>query len=266
MNQLKATLAVFLVLAAVLAATPAQAQGNGGGNGNGPGLNPYINVRTSQTVAITKGDTAWVTVSLRGKQNLENLQVTGSIDLAGAELGYPANTATYSSTYGDADLDKKETDYVAFELSIPADAAASSANLNLSFTFASDGQQLSGTKTVAVPLVEFDGSPFALTSDAVAVPAAANGWVELPFAGLAPEVSDFQVVVEDPAGLEIDYPAGTHTSLARDAILEDGESDVARFRLGEAHWAAPTTATIRVDYVLAGQAGSDRFTVTLTPG
>lgn len=263
MNRVRIMLAVLLLVAGVLTAAPAQAQSQG--QGANSRLNQFINIRTEKTAAVTKGDTVWVTVSLRGKRNLEDLRVTGTIDQAGAALGYPANTGTYSSTYGDADLDRKETDYVAFEVSIPADAAGKTATMTLTFSFSSDGEPFTGTEDVRIPMVEFDGSPFALASDAVTVSAAANGWVELPFAGLAPEVSDFRIAVEEPAGLDIDYPAETHTSLARDAVLEDGETDVARFRLGEAHWTASTSATIRVDYVLAGQAATERFAITISP-
>ena len=229
-------------------------------------LSRYLEVRTRRIAAVTKGDTAWVTVSLRGERNLEDLRVTATIDQDGATVGYPANTETYSSTYADADLDRRETDYIAFEVTIPAEVDRRSVELEMQFTFTHEGDRLGGSRTIRIPVVDFDGRPFSLTEDAIDLPAAANGWVEVPFAGLAPEVTDFRVTVADPADLDIHYPAETHTSLARDAVLQDGESDVARFRLGEAHWGAPIEASIRVDYVLAGQPESERFAVTITPG
>ena len=257
---------VLALFASILAIAPAQAAE--GDDVEDVRLSRYLNVRTSRTAAVTKGDTAWVTVSLRGKRDVTDLQVTAVIDQAGAAVSYPANTETFSSTYADADLDRRETDYIAFQVTIPTEVTGRGRNVDLEmeFTFTDDGDRLRGEETVTIPVVDFDGSPFALTDDDIALPAAANGWVELPFAGLAPEVSDFRIVVEDPPGLDIHYPAETHTSLARDALLEDGETDVARFRLGEAHWAAPSDATIRVDYVLAGEAATERFDITITPG
>lgn len=266
MRRLRLALMVLVLVTSAVATAPAHAAE--GDDAEEVRLNRYLSVRTDRTAAVTKGDTAWVTVSLRGKQNLEDLQVTATIDQDGAAVDYPANTDTYSSTYADADLDRRETDYIAFEVTIPTevDGRGRNVSLEMEFTFTHDGDRLRGEDTVRIPVVDFDGSPFALTEDDIALPAAANGWVELPFAGLAPEVSDLRVVVEDPIDLDIRYPAETHTSLARDATLEDGETDVARFRLGEAHWAAPTDATIKVDYVLAGEAASETFDITITPG
>lgn len=267
MRRLRFALVVLVMITAALAAAPAQAA-ESEDDIEEVRLNRYLSVRTDRTAAVTKGDTAWVTVSLRGKQTLEDLQVTATIDQDGAGVDYPANTETYSSTYADADLDRRETDYIAFKVTIPTevDGRGRNVELEMTFTFTHDGDRLRGEDSVRIPLVEFDGSPFALTEDDIALPAAANGWVELPFTGLAPEVSDLRVAVENPIDLEIHYPAETHTSLARDAILEDGETDVARFRLGETHWVSPTKATIRVDYVLAGEAASETFDITITPG
>ena len=265
MKRFPIVLIVLGLLAGVLAVSPAQAAE--GDDIEDVRLGRYLNVRTNRTAAVTKGDTAWVTVSLRGKQDITDLQVTAVIDEAGAAVDYPTNTETYSSTYADADLDRSETDYIAFKVTIPTEVSGRGdrVDLELEFTFTHDDERLRGEDSVRIPLVDFDGSPFALSETDIDLPAAANGWVELPFAGMAPEVSDFRIVVEDPTGLDIHYPAETHTSLARDALLEDGESDVARFRLGEAHWGAPTDATIRVDYVLAGDAASETFDITITP-
>lgn len=269
MKRLWMSLMAMVTLAGVVTTAPAHAAEDE--EIDDVRLGRYISVRTERTAAVTKGDTVWVTVSLRGRRSVEDLQVTASIDEEGAEVGYPANTETYSSTYADADLDRRETDYIAFEVTIPADVEGKGrrskhVELDMEFTFTDDdGDRLRGEDTVRIPIVDFDGSPFALTADEVDLPTGAGGWVELEFAGLAPEVSDFRITVEDPSGLDIHYPAETHTSLARDALLEDGESDVARFRLGEAHWGAPTEATIRVDYVLAGEAASETFAITITP-
>ncbi|MEM7287178.1 MAG: hypothetical protein AAF480_12560 [Actinomycetota bacterium] len=266
MRRRRYAMLVFAILAAVLATAPAQAAESE--DVEDVRLRRYLTVRTNRTAAVTKGDTAWVTVSLRGRQDIEDLRVTASIDQEGAAVGYPANTETYTSTYADADLDRRETDYIAFQVTIPTevDGRGRTVQLEMEFTFTHEGDRLRAEDTVRIPVVDFDGSPFALSENEIELPPAANGWVELPFAGLAPEVTDFRIVVEDPPGLDIHYPAETHTSLARDAVLEDGESDVARFRLGEAHWAEPTDATIRVDYVLAGDPASETFDITITPG
>ena len=124
--------------------------------------------------------------------------------------------------------------------------------------------KLSDGTTIKVRLVEFDGNPYSLVSDEVSVPAAANGWAEIPFVGLAPELQDFEVTITDPVDLDIHYPRETFTSLARDALLEDGETDVVRFRVGEPHWGQTLDVDIAVAFLLAGQPATETHALTIT--
>ena len=74
-------------------------------------------------------------------------------------------------------------------------------------------------------------------------------------AGLAPMVDDVQITVVQPSDLDIHYPQETFTSLLRDARLEDGETDEASFRLGEAHWGQTIDIELRVTYLIEGRSG-----------
>ena len=54
-------------------------------------------------------------------------------------------------------------------------------------------------------------------------------WVDIWYSGLAPRVEEFSLAIGDQSALDLTYPGdGSTTSLHNDALLEDGESDVAR--------------------------------------
>lgn len=225
----------------------------------------FIQVRTNKTAAVVKGDTAWVTVSIRGKQDVDDVRFTAK--LSDGTVAYPANTVDHSGPYNGYRLDKKETDYVAFQVTIPAGVDEKDLRLELDATWTHDGERMRGEESVRIPVVSYDGDPYTLVSDTATFSTTdpAAGWVTLSFAGLAPRVENFNVVVSDPAGLDIYYPRETFTSLAGDALLEDGETDVVRFRVGEAHWAAPMTVELVVDYEVAGVAAKALHTVAISP-
>lgn len=261
LRRIAAAAALLALIGAATLAAPASAQDSG----TDMKVKDYIQVKTDKTAAVVTGDTAWVTVSIRGKENVDDVRFTAT--LSDGSVAYPTNTVDHSGPYNGYRLDEKETDYVAFQLTIPAGLGQKSAELTLSATWTFDGVAMSGTESVKVPLVQFEGEPYSLVSDAVTFstedPAA--GWVSVSFAGLAPRVEGFQVTVSDPGGLDIYYPLETFTSLAGDDLLEDGETDVVRFRMNESQWDSPVTAELEVRYTLAGVATRAFHTVTIAP-
>lgn len=244
----------LVLLALVSTALGGTAQAQDAGETEDVRLKTYVNVQTNRTAVVVIGDTAWVTVSLRGKADVEDLRFVAT--LADGSVAYPANTVDHSGPYNGYELDKNETDYVAFRVTIPADLQEKKVEMELEATFTHDGQPMRGTDEVEIPLVQFDGSPYSLGSDQVTLTDATNGWVEVSFAGLAPRLENFEVAISDPTDLDVYYPLETFTSLAGDALLEDGETDVVRFRLGEAHWGVDHAVQLTVRYQLAGVAES----------
>ena len=93
-------------------------------------------------------------------------------------------------------------------------------------------------------------------------------WLGVEWTGIAPVLDDVTMTVTAPAGAVITYPAeGSSTSLHYDSVLEDGETDIARF-LVDASGLEPGTHSIDVVvvYTKAGQslkaAGTAVFEVT----
>ena len=250
----------LIALVSTLFATPAGAQ-----SVEDVGLSDYMRIKTQKTSAVVIGDTAWVTVSLRGKRDIDDLRFTAYLENDEGTVAYPSNTVDHSGPYNGYQLDRRETDYVAFKVAIPADYGNNNIDLHFEATFTHNGRPKRGLDKVEVQLVEFDGRPYKLVSDDVSVSAATNGWVEVSFAGLAPRLETFEVVITDPLGLDVYYPRETFTSLNDDDLLEDGETDVVRFRLGEAHWTSATAAQIEVRYVFAGVPNRAVHKLTISP-
>ncbi len=223
----------------------------------------HIQVRTPKTSAVVEGDTAWVTVSLRGLVDVEDLRFTAT--LAGEPVAYPENTVDHSGPYNGYSLDRDEIDYVAFQVTAPQiEQSKQYVDFTLSATWTGEGEQREGSLTIAVPVIEFNGEPYELVSDEITISEEANGWVNLAMAGLTPRIEDVRVSIVEPDGLDIHYPQETYTSLLRDAVLEDGETDQANLRLGEAHWGQTIDVEVRVDYVVDAEPLTRTHTVTIT--
>ncbi len=216
-------------------------------------LETSILLRTADTSVITVGDTAWVTVSIRGGRSVDNLRFTALVGQGGS-VSYPANTVDHSGPYNGYDLDVKETDYVAFKVTIPDGVTERAAELKLSVTWTDSGKRFKGDTSVKIPLVQFDGAPYTLLTDKVDLTEKDNGWVTLSFAGLAPRVEQLEVSVSSPGDLDIYYPLETFTSLQGDALLEDGETDLARFRINEPSWGQTLDLEVTVKYLVGGVA------------
>lgn len=253
-----AALATIILIPVVLA-PGAEAQSS---SANRADLKDSIQIRTNKTAAVLAGDTAWITVSIRGQADVDDLRFTATLD--GQPVAYPENTVDHSGPYNGYGLKEKETDYVAFQVTAPMVDKKADLPLEIQVTWTEDGSTRTGTETVKVPVVTFSGEPYELLADEVVLSEADNGWVRLGLAGLAPQLDDVRVTVTDPSGLTIHYPQETYTSLLRDARLENGETDEANFRLGEEHWGQSIAIELRVDYTLGGEAMTRTHQVTIT--
>lgn len=258
LTRMAAALAA-IILIPVLLAPGAEAQGSSAKERD---LKDSIQIRTNKTAAVLSGDTAWITLSIRGKADVDDVRFTATLD--GQPVAYPENTVDHSGPYNGYGLKEKETDYVAFQVTAPTVDKKDYLGLELQVTWTEDGSRRSGSETVKVPVVTFNGEPYELVADEVTLSEADDGWVRLGLAGLAPQLDDVRVVVTSPTGLTIHYPQETYTSLLRDARLEDGETDEANFRLGEEHWGQSIELKLRVDYTLGGEAMSRTHQVTIT--
>ncbi|MFV2039971.1 MAG: hypothetical protein ACC660_06995, partial [Acidimicrobiales bacterium] len=113
-----------------------------------------VEVRTRETSAVTIGDTAWLNVSIRGKGDVEDLRFTAELDVDGS-VGYPANTVDHSGPYNGYELDRGETDYVAFNVTISDEVRRSRAKMTLVATWTQGGESFSKKYSVRIPLVRF---------------------------------------------------------------------------------------------------------------
>lgn len=229
----------------------------------GRSLSSSIQFRTTKTAAVVEGDTAWVTVSLRAKRDVDDVRVTATLD--GRPVAYPENTVDHSGPYNGYALDRNETDYVAFQITAPQiERRKQNVDLDLEVTWTDGGRESRGTRTVKVPVIEFSGEPYELVTDEITVADGANGWVGLALAGMTPRIDDVRVSIVEPTGLDVHYPQETYTSLQRDAVLEDGETDQANLRLGETHWGQTLDVEVRVDFVVDDQAMTRTHRLTIT--
>ena len=194
---------------------------------------PTLELLTPGVPAIVKGDTVWVTALWTATGgDLEGLSVTAT----GADVSYPTNTGDHTSLMQDASLSEGEIDYTAFKIAIPDDGKDTFLTLKAEWTWngkkynkiLADGQ-VTGQAKLDIPTIEFTGDDVAyVDSGPVSVPAGGSGWMDLTFAGNAPWVENFNVTIDGPDGIGVEYPQTTHTSLVHDNSLEDGETDLAR--------------------------------------
>jgi hypothetical protein len=253
---------IVLMVAALLVSTalPAAAAPK-------PNVDKEVVLTNYETAAIVAGDSAWIALNWHGGGgDAENFQLTVKKPAAGVEVRYPDNTGTYSSLWADDTLSDDEYDFTAIHVTVPY-AVGTDIKLQFALSYERDGKQKSGVFNVRVPVVQYTGGEDLqqVTDSLGEVTLGESAWVGVSFAGLAPRLDDFQLTVTDAGGLPIVYPAdGSSTSLHHNARLEDGETDVARFRVdaydvGVGSYTIAITATYRKDAASEQLAG----TVTL---
>ncbi|MGZ5383583.1 MAG: hypothetical protein ACXW1Y_02265 [Acidimicrobiia bacterium] len=261
---------IVLLLAALLivsTASPAAA-------GPKPDVDKDVELTNYETAAIVAGDSAWIALNwVGGGGDAQNFQLVVKKPDAGVEVRYPDNTGTYTSLWADSTLSDGEYDFTAIRVTVPYDAGR---DIKLLFTLSYDhaGGQKNRSFNVRVPVVEYAGGEDLkqVTESLGEVALGESAWVGVSYAGVAPRLDDFQLTVTDAGGLSIVYPAdGSATSLHHNARLEDGETDVARFRV-DAYGVGPGTYTIQIqakyrkDATTATLAGSVTLVVVTPAG
>lgn len=186
-----------------------------------------VDLQTRQTAAVTAGDTVWVSLLWLAEGDAENVRVVAERLPRGVTVEYPSNTGDHSGPSTGSTLGDGELDYTALRLSVPY--GTKTFNFGAAVSWESDGKTHDRSTTVSVPVVDHEGGDVEQTTTRAVISAGEATWVDIWFAGLAPRIDGFSLSVTDHPGLDITYPGeGAATSLHNDALLEDGESDVAR--------------------------------------
>lgn len=242
---------LLLAAAMTLAASPASAAAG-----------DDIEVLTPQTATVLPGQTAWLTINLRGTVETRDVQVTAKGN-RGVTAAYPSGRA-YTSMWDDDGLDPGEIDYIAFQVTVPEDTTRD-VRLTLKFTYVTaDGTAKAKERPITLPVTVPTGADFDQVNDTAGPVAAGSAvWVEVDFRG-ARTTTGFQVNVTPAPGMLLEYPSGrTSTSLYHDTTLEPGETDYVAFRLDTAGM-APGTYELPLTIRYAGGQTSGVVTLILS--
>lgn len=230
-----------------------------------------VRLLTSETAAITRGDDGWVVLNWTAFgdviDGVEDVSVTlrkkAPKDVT---VTYPANTGTYTSLWDNDVLSVGEVDFTALHVDVAEGYKKDEIKLDLNLSFSVEGERFRERHSIIVPVVTFTGQPVEqVTHDWGAASPTDARWFEIAFAGLAPAVTDFSVVVVEPAGMAVTYPQGSHTSLHFDDVLESRETDVVRLYIDPlAMSPGQHTVTVESTYTYDGQQLTDTDTVTIT--
>jgi len=224
-----------------------------------------VKLKTKRTAAVVRGDTAWVAVTWTAKgADAQNFQVTATTAVPGVTITYPANTGSYTSLMTDATLSAGELDFTSLRIHVPY-TAPKKIKVDLRASWDTGGAHHTKTYKVQVPTAAYTGADLAaVTTNAGTVPAGGSAWLGVEWTGMAPALDNVAMTAVGPPGTTITYPAyRAFTSLAHDATLEDGETDVARFLLDAGSLAPGTYAVdVTLTYTKAGAARSVAHTVT----
>ncbi len=243
-----ALLAVALVIVGL--AAPVHAQDDNGRS--------KIKLLTKDTAAVVAGDTAWLAVNWTAKNGtVQNVALELNDDPGdGVEVSYPTNTGTWTGLMNGHVLDESAIDYTAFQVHVPASFDAKKVKLEFEISYTDDrGDDQTDTVKIDVPVVHYTDGDHLVQHDASAtIPAGGSAWVDVDMTGLAPLTSELSLTADGALGIV--YPGhGVATSLHGDHLLEDGETDTARFRVDTGDVAPGTyVLTTELTYVFAGAA------------
>ncbi len=215
-----------------------------------------ITLLTKDTATVVAGDTAWLAVNWTAKHGaVQNVRLELSEDPGdGVQVSYPTNTATWTGLMNGHVLDESEIDYTAFRVHVPDSFDKKKVKLEFEVSYTdSRGEQRTDEVKITVPVVRYTDGDHLVQHEATAtVPAGGSAWIDVDMTGLAPVTSELSLTAE--GGLDVVYPGdGVATSLHGDDLLEDGETDTARFRV-DAGDTAPGTyqLTTELTYVFEG--------------
>lgn len=208
-----------------------------------------LELASSKTATVVAGDSSWVTLSWLGLTEVTDFEVRveGS---NGIEIAYPESTGDHTSPSNGSTLDRGERDYTAFRVTVP-DTARGNQRVTVTMSWTAYGEARSASTTIRIPTTQYKGQDLEILTDSASPNEA--GWVGVAYRGMAPSLPDFTVRVADDAGLSITYPRDAFTSLHGDSTLEDGETDVARFRIDDADEANGEVIVLETSYTRNGR-------------
>ena len=223
-----------------------------------------VSLKTKKTAAVVEGDTAWVALSWSADEgDATNFRIVAQPRTRGVTVEYPENTGDHSSLMDNDTLSDGEIDFTSLKVSVPY--GVKQVRLRVTASWTSDGENERETYNVTVPVGKFVGDDLAqATDDAGSVATAEPAWLGVEWTGIAPVLEKVSMTVAAPRGAVITYPGeGSATSLHYDSVLEDGETDVARF-LVDASALDPGKHTLDVviSYTKAGRSLSAKGQVT----
>jgi hypothetical protein len=230
---------------------------------------PEASLKTKKVATIVAGDTAWVAVNWQGKgDGVSDFKVVAEAP-AGVAVTYPENTPGFTGLMNGHVLSDKEMDFTALNVSVPY-SQTKDFKIKLLVSYTADGTPVEETYDLTVPVAEYraDQDVAQVTNALGSIASGESTWMAVDFAGLAPTVENFRVVVSDPAGLAVAYPkAQSSSSLYFNNVLEDNETDFAAIWV-DTIGAAPGSYTLglTVSYTMGGSpktlAGSVTVDVT----
>ncbi len=224
-----------------------------------------VTLMTEKTAAVMRGETVWLALNWTAfNADFDEFEVKLKKAPKGVEVIYPGypKPGKFTSLYDNSTLSNVELDYTAFQIAVPTDFRGSSITFEVEAQFKSGKEKFKQKHKILVPVVSHEGADLELVTTATSVPD--SGWVGLSYAGMAPFLNDFKVVVD---GVPVEYPGnGTATSLWNDNVLQSHETDVAKFYVDPEMEADSYTLNVVASYTKAGKPYTMEGKVTLTVG
>lgn len=229
-----------------------------------------VRLLTRETAAVTRGDDVWVMLNWtsfgRVIDGVDDFQVRlRKKPPKDVEVAYPVNTGDHTSLWDDDALAVGEVDYTALNVVVSGDYKKDTIKLKLEATYTVDGERFEQRFDLEIPVVSFEGDPVEqVTHDWGTATAGEAAWFEIAYAGQAPSVTEFEVVISGPGGVAVTYPQGDYTSLHFDDVLESRETDVVRVYLETAGLeSGDHVFDVKCVYSYNGERVSEEDTVTL---
>ncbi|GAA3447742.1 hypothetical protein [Planomonospora venezuelensis] len=271
LSRLAAVLATTATAAALVAVPALSAQAAAKDDG--------MQLVVPALATMLPGQQGWISAMWKATTDVCDVRVTASAP--GLTIGYPANTATYTSLYEADKLAADAMDFTALNVSVPAGASGPvEVTLNVSYTrlppgqakkddpavvekFDCKGPKGGQTVTATLPVASASGVAVVQKTGAVTVSKDAPSWEKIAFEGRRSGLSDFRLTLTAPQGLEVVYPgertsAGLHTG----STLAVAREDYAAVRLDASGLAAGTyRVPVRATYTGGGYDGELTLTV-----
>lgn len=218
---------VLLIATLIAAAVPASAK-------DAEDETAKVRLETKKTPAVVQGGTTWIAINWRGADaDATDFRITATSKATGVEISYPANTDGHSSLMDNDVLSSDEIDFTSLNVVVPYGTKQFKIDIVASWN---DGKKDVEKKfNVTVPTVEYKGEDAALVAESIGVAAASQPWVDVAWSGMAPSLDQVRMTVDGPPEAATTYPGdGSSSGLSRDSRLDQGETDVAGFRLDTA--------------------------------